>query len=65
MRLLLQEAIRDASAPSKMLAAYDSCDHPNDQGYQAMANAIDLSPWWAISQADIRHVPRDWPMISA
>jgi lysophospholipase L1-like esterase len=38
-------AIRDPGAPSKMLAAYDSGDHlhPNDQGYQAMANAIDLS----------------------
>jgi lysophospholipase L1-like esterase len=38
-------AIRDPNAPSKMLAAYDSDDHlhPNDQGYQAMANAIDRS----------------------
>jgi lysophospholipase L1-like esterase len=38
-------ALRDPNAPSKMLAAYDSGDHlhPNDQGYQAMATAIDLS----------------------
>ncbi len=37
-------AIRDPAQPSKMLAAYDSGDHlhPNDAGYQAMANAIDL-----------------------
>jgi lysophospholipase L1-like esterase len=41
----LDAAIHDPSVPSKMLAAYDSGDHlhPNDQGYQAMANAIDLS----------------------
>ena len=38
-------ALRDPNAPSKMRAAYDSGDHlhPNDQGYQAMATAIDLS----------------------
>jgi lysophospholipase L1-like esterase len=39
------KAIRDPASPSRMLAAYDSGDHlhPNDAGYQAMANAIDLS----------------------
>jgi lysophospholipase L1-like esterase len=38
-------ALRDPSAPSKILSAYDSGDHlhPNDAGYQVMANAIDLS----------------------
>lgn len=38
------KAIRDPSAPEKMLAAYDSGDHlhPNSAGYQAMANAVDL-----------------------
>ena len=37
--------IRDPAFPSRMLPAYDSGDHlhPNDAGYQAMANAIDLS----------------------
>jgi len=38
-------AIRDPSHPTRMLPAYDSGDHlhPNDAGYRAMANAIDLS----------------------
>jgi lysophospholipase L1-like esterase len=38
------KAIRDPASPGRMLAAYDSGDHlhPNDAGYQAMANAIDL-----------------------
>jgi lysophospholipase L1-like esterase len=38
-------AIRDPSHPTRMLPAYDSGDHlhPNDAGYQAMADAIDLS----------------------
>jgi lysophospholipase L1-like esterase len=37
-------AVRDPSHPARMLPAYDSGDHlhPNDAGYQAMANAIDL-----------------------
>ncbi len=37
-------AVRDPANPGRMLAAYDSGDHlhPNDTGYQAMANAIDL-----------------------
>ncbi|AVS70939.1 G-D-S-L family lipolytic protein [Paracidovorax avenae] len=38
-------AVRDPAAPSRMRAAYDSGDHlhPGDAGYQAMADAIDLS----------------------
>ncbi len=38
------KAIRDPAQPSRMLAAYDSGDrlHPNDAGYQAMADAVDL-----------------------
>ncbi len=38
-------AIRDPSNPATMRSAYDSGDnlHPNDAGYQAMADAIDLS----------------------
>lgn len=37
-------AIRDPAHPTRMLPAYDSGDHlhPNDAGYEAMANAIDL-----------------------
>ncbi len=37
--------IRDPAFPTRMLPAYDSGDHlhPNDAGYLAMANAIDLS----------------------
>jgi lysophospholipase L1-like esterase len=39
------KALRDPSNPAKMRSAYDSGDnlHPNDAGYQAMADAIDLS----------------------
>jgi lysophospholipase L1-like esterase len=38
-------AIRDPAHPTTMLPAYDSGDHlhPNDAGYQAMADAVDLS----------------------
>lgn len=50
---------RDPSQPTKLLPLYDSGDHlhPNDAGYQAMANAIDLrlfnSPF-AIRAVDLR-----------
>jgi len=39
------KVIRDPAHPTQMLPAYDSGDnlHPNDAGYQAMANAIDLA----------------------
>jgi lysophospholipase L1-like esterase len=38
-------AIRDPANPLRMLPAYDSGDHlhPNDAGYQAMANAVNLT----------------------
>jgi lysophospholipase L1-like esterase len=38
-------ALRDPADPAALRAAYDSGDnlHPNDAGYQAMANAVDLS----------------------
>jgi lysophospholipase L1-like esterase len=38
-------AVRDPNQPTKFLAQYQSGDnlHPSDAGYQAMANAIDLS----------------------
>jgi lysophospholipase L1-like esterase len=37
-------AVRDPAQPSRMLPAFDSGDHlhPNDAGYQAMANAVNL-----------------------
>ena len=38
-------ATRDPKDPKRFLAAYDACDHlhPNDAGYKAMADAIDLN----------------------
>jgi len=38
-------ATRDPSNPQRYLPAYDSGDHlhPNDAGYAAMANAINLA----------------------
>ena len=38
-------AAHDPAHPTRLLPAYDSGDHlhPNDAGYQAMANAIDLA----------------------
>ncbi|HVP65713.1 MAG TPA: SGNH/GDSL hydrolase family protein [Anaeromyxobacteraceae bacterium] len=38
-------AVRDPANPTQMLPAFDSGDnlHPNDAGYQAMANAVDLA----------------------
>jgi lysophospholipase L1-like esterase len=40
-----EAATRDADNPKKLRAAFDPGDHlhPNDAGYQAMADAIDLS----------------------
>jgi lysophospholipase L1-like esterase len=39
------KAVQDPGHPTRILPAYDSGDHlhPNDAGYMAMANAIDLS----------------------
>jgi len=39
------KATRDPAAPSKFLPAYDSGDHlhPNDAGYTAMGNLVDLA----------------------
>jgi lysophospholipase L1-like esterase len=39
------QALRDPADPLRLLPAYDSGDHlhPNDLGYQAMANAINLA----------------------
>ena len=39
-------AVRDPEHPTQILAAYDSGDklHPNDAGYRAMAEAVELAP---------------------
>ena len=39
------KALQDPSNPTKLLGLYDSGDHihPNDAGYQAMGNAVNLS----------------------
>ncbi len=39
-----EAAVRDADSPNKFRAEFDPGDHlhPNDKGYEAMANAIDL-----------------------
>jgi lysophospholipase L1-like esterase len=39
------QAVRDPASPEQILPAYDSGDHlhPNDAGYQAMANTINLA----------------------
>jgi lysophospholipase L1-like esterase len=38
------KVVRDPSHPTRILPAFDSGDHlhPNDSGYQAMANSVDL-----------------------
>jgi lysophospholipase L1-like esterase len=38
-------AVRDPNHPTRLLPEYDSGDHlhPNDRGYQAMANAVNLA----------------------
>jgi len=40
------QAVRDPADPLRLLPAYDSGDHlhPNDAGYQAMADSINLAP---------------------
>jgi len=43
----IEAALRDPQNPARILPAYDSGDHlhPNDAGYQAMANAFPLAPF--------------------
>jgi len=38
------QVVRDPAHPTKLLPAFDSGDHlhPNDAGYKAMADSIDL-----------------------
>jgi lysophospholipase L1-like esterase len=51
------QAVRDPSHPTRMLAAYDSGDHlhPSDSGYMAMANAVDLSLFSQGEEGDAQH----------
>jgi lysophospholipase L1-like esterase len=39
------KAVRDPSQPDRLLPEYDSGNgvHPNDTGYQAMAESIDVA----------------------
>lgn len=48
-------ALRDAGAPQRLRAAYDSGDHlhPNDAGYQALAAAVPLAPLAALLSASV------------
>ena len=52
------KAVREPSHPTRTLAAYDSGDHlhPNDAGYMAMANAVDLSVFSQEEEGDEQHV---------
>ncbi len=45
------KALRDPAHPGRLLPAYDSGDHlhPNDAGYRAMANAVDLGLFRPVS----------------
>ena len=47
-----EAAIRDPSQPTKVLPKYSSPDnlHPNDAGYEALANAVDLAAFSAAPQ---------------
>lgn len=42
-----EAALRDPARPTRLLPVYDSGDHlhPNDAGYQAIANAVPLAPF--------------------
>jgi lysophospholipase L1-like esterase len=49
-------ATRDPLRPSRLLPAYDSGDHlhPNDLGYQAMANAVPLTVFRRVDGSAVR-----------
>jgi len=46
-------ALRNPASPTRMLPSYDSGDHlhPNNAGYQAIANAVPLAPFVAAGAA--------------
>jgi lysophospholipase L1-like esterase len=45
--------VRDPSNPTQLLPAYDSGDHvhPNDAGYQAIVQSIDLTKFLFLNLA--------------
>lgn len=47
----VEAVLRDPARPTRILKDYDSGDflHPNDAGYQAMANAMPLAPFLSAS----------------
>jgi len=56
----IEAALRDPQEPARILALYDSGDHlhPNDAGYQAMANAFPLSPFVSATTPPMDFVTR-------
>jgi lysophospholipase L1-like esterase len=59
--------MRDPKAPARMRPEFDSGDHlhPNDAGYQAMANALDLALFRAMPAPVERRAlfaPPAWPI---
>ena len=50
----VESTLRDPANPGRILPAYDSGDrlHPNDAGYQAIANAVPLAPFVSSSTAE-------------
>ncbi|MCC2959239.1 SGNH/GDSL hydrolase family protein [Massilia sp. IC2-278] len=56
----IEAALRDPNAPAHILPLYDSGDHlhPNDAGYQAMANAFPLAPFVAATTPPLDFVNR-------
>ena len=56
------QAMRDPARPARLRPAYDSGDHihPNDTGYQAMANAVPLTLFAAlVSGGEVAGVSSD------
>jgi len=53
------KAIRDPGDPAMIRAAYDSGDHlhPNDAGYKAMADAVNLSLFKDVAQKRVAVKP--------
>jgi len=56
----IEAALRDPQDPARILPLYDSGDHlhPNDAGYQAMANAFPLAPFVAATTPPLDFVTR-------
>jgi lysophospholipase L1-like esterase len=56
-------ATHDPSNPTQYLPAYDSGDHlhPNDSGYQAIANAVNLGFFGSVSEAPFGGAPASIP----